>query len=86
MVLDFGKPENAIWRGIYFAYLKLIVPIFGKVFCGDSAAYAYILNSLERYPAQRGVDAKLRERGCQEVRIISLVGGAMSINFGRKRS
>lgn len=84
VVLDFGKPENPLWRGICFGYLRMVVPIFGAIFCGDSAAYAYILDSLKRYPAQRGVDAKLRELGCSDVRVINLVGGAMSINFARK--
>ena len=34
LVLDFGKPENRLWRGIYFFYLKSVVPLFGRVFCG----------------------------------------------------
>ena len=51
LVLDFGKPDNAIWRGLYFSYLRLFVPLFGKLFCGDSDTHAYILESLKNYPA-----------------------------------
>src|SRR5262249_37384016 len=29
LVLDFGKPDNANWRAIYFGYLRLLVPVFG---------------------------------------------------------
>ena len=29
LVLDFGKPANAIWRRMYFSYLKRFVPWFG---------------------------------------------------------
>src|SRR5262245_32372810 len=45
LVLDFGKPPYALWRSVYFGYLKWVVPLFGKLFCGDRATYAYILES-----------------------------------------
>ncbi len=84
LVLDFGKPDNALWRSLYFAYLRFFVPVFGKLFCGDSATHAYILESLQHYPAQHGVAAKMRELGCRDVRIIPLLGGVMTINYGVK--
>ncbi|HMJ91525.1 MAG TPA: bifunctional demethylmenaquinone methyltransferase/2-methoxy-6-polyprenyl-1,4-benzoquinol methylase UbiE [Candidatus Acidoferrum sp.] len=84
VVLEFGKPDNALLRAIYFAYLRCLVPTFGKLFCGDSATHAYIFESLLHYPAQRGVAEKMRELGCHEVKIVNLVGGAMSINYGVK--
>lgn len=86
VVLDFGKPDNALWRGLYFGYLKLFVPWLGRVFCGSAGAYAYILESLKHYPAQHAVAAKMRELGLANVRVISLLGGAMSINYGEKRT
>ena len=84
LVLDFGKPDNPAWRVFYFAYLRCFVPVFGKIFCGDSATHAYILESLKRYPAQRGVADSMQRLGCRDVRIVNLVGGAMSINYGVK--
>jgi ubiquinone/menaquinone biosynthesis methyltransferase len=84
LVLDFGKPDNRLWRALYFGYLRLFVPVLGKVFCGNAAAYAYILESLQHYPAQRGVAARMGELGLANVRIIHLLGGVMSINYGEK--
>ncbi len=84
LVLDFGKPANRFLRSLYFGYLKCGVPVFGRLFCGDSATHAYILESLKNYPAQRGVEAKMRSLGCRDVRVLNLLGGAMSINFGVK--
>ena len=84
LILEFGKPENALWRGMYFAYLRFAVPILGKVFCGDSATHGYILESLKHYPAQQGVAEAMRALGCRDVRIVNLVGGAMSIHYGVK--
>lgn len=84
VVLDFGKPRNRVWREIYFGYLRLFVPLFGRVFCGNAGAYSYILESLNQYPAQYGVAEEMRALGLEAVRIIQFLGGAMSINYGEK--
>ncbi|PYJ92565.1 MAG: bifunctional demethylmenaquinone methyltransferase/2-methoxy-6-polyprenyl-1,4-benzoquinol methylase UbiE [Verrucomicrobia bacterium] len=84
LALDFAKPDNARWRSLYFGYLKRFVPLFGKAFCGDSGTHAYIWESLQHYPAQHGVAAKMRELNCANVRGVNLLGGVMSINYGEK--
>jgi demethylmenaquinone methyltransferase / 2-methoxy-6-polyprenyl-1,4-benzoquinol methylase len=84
VVLDFGKPANALWRTIYFGHLRGSVPLIGWLFCGNADAYAYILESLNHYPAQAGVAEKMRELKLVNVRIIHLLGGAMAINCGEK--
>jgi demethylmenaquinone methyltransferase / 2-methoxy-6-polyprenyl-1,4-benzoquinol methylase len=84
LVLDFGKPDNPLWRSVYFGYLRLFVPVLGLVFCGSASAYAYILESLKHYPAQQGVAATMRQLGLANVRIISFLGGVMSINYAEK--
>ena len=84
VVLDFGKPANTLWRGIFFAHLKCVVPLLGWIFCGNADAYAYILESLKKYPAQQAVAAKMRELKLVNVRVINFLGGAMAINYGEK--
>jgi len=84
LALDFGKPDNALLRWVYFSYLRFLVPTLGAIVCRNPAAYAYILESLRHYPAQRGVDAELRGLGFVHVRIVNLLGGIMSINYGEK--
>ena len=80
VILEFGVPDNALWRWCYFTYLRMFVPLFGLLFCGDPAAYAYILESLKHYPAQKGVAERLEKLGCSEVRVVNLMGGVMSIH------
>jgi demethylmenaquinone methyltransferase / 2-methoxy-6-polyprenyl-1,4-benzoquinol methylase len=84
VVLDFGKPPNALWRKLYFTHLKCSVPLIGLIFCGRADAYAYILESLKHYPAQFAVAEKMRELRLSDVQIVNFVGGAMAINFGKK--
>jgi demethylmenaquinone methyltransferase/2-methoxy-6-polyprenyl-1,4-benzoquinol methylase len=84
IVLDFGKPPNALWRALYFTHLQLSVPLIGLLFCGNASAYAYILESLKHYPAQLAVADKMRALKMKDVRVINLLGGAMAINYGVK--
>lgn len=86
LVLDFGVPDNRLWRFGYFQYLKWFVPVFGRLFCGDSDTHAYILKSLQHYPAQRGVEKLMLKLGCQDVKVVNLLGGVMGINYGVKAS
>ena len=86
VVLDFGKPANALWRTIYFTHLRCSVPVVGLLFAGRADAYAYIFESLKHYPAQWGVAEKMKELKLTNTGIINLVGGAMAINYGRKVS
>ena len=86
VVLDFGRPANALWRAIYFTHLQLSVPLIGLLFCGSASAYAYILESLKHYPAQLAVEEKMRALKMKNVRVINLLGGAMAINYGEKAS
>jgi demethylmenaquinone methyltransferase/2-methoxy-6-polyprenyl-1,4-benzoquinol methylase len=83
LVLDFGKPDSPLWRDLYFAYLRWVVPVFGRLFCGDADTHGYILESLKHYPAQRGVEARMRALGLEDVRVVNLLGGMMSLNYGR---
>jgi demethylmenaquinone methyltransferase/2-methoxy-6-polyprenyl-1,4-benzoquinol methylase len=85
IVLEFGKPANALWRAIYFTHLRCSVPLIGLLFCGNAQAYAYILESLKHYPAQLAVAEKMREMKLANVRVINLLGGAMAINYGEKQ-
>ena len=84
IVLEFGKPANAIWRALYFTHLRCSVPLIGLLFCGNASAYAYILESLKHYPAQLAVAEKMRKLSLTNVKVINLLGGAMAINYGEK--
>ncbi len=84
IVLEFGKPKNALWQSLYYSYLRLFVPLLGWIFCGSASAYAYILESLKNYPAQRGVEGYMRQVGLKNVQVTNFLGGVMSINYGEK--
>jgi demethylmenaquinone methyltransferase/2-methoxy-6-polyprenyl-1,4-benzoquinol methylase len=82
VVLDFGKPQRPVPAALYRAYLGTVMPAVGWIFHGDRETYAYIPASLERYPAQRGVELLMREAGFETVRYEERLFGTMGINIG----
>lgn len=84
LVLDFGKPRARAWRRLYMAYLRRIVPLMGWISGGGTEAYAYILPSVERYPAQEGVAEVMKKLPLANVGVVNLLGGAMSIHLAEK--
>ena len=85
LILDFGKPDDPWLRAAYFAYLRWLVPIFGRAFCGDADTHGYILESLKAFPAQRGIESRMRDLDGRAVRVLNLLGGVMGINLAVKR-
>ena len=84
LVLDFGKPPSCLVRFWYLGYLKWMVPCFGRIFCRDAPAYAYIHESLEDYPAQIGIESAMENLGCEKIKTHNLFLGTMAINVGVK--
>jgi demethylmenaquinone methyltransferase / 2-methoxy-6-polyprenyl-1,4-benzoquinol methylase len=84
LILDFGKPASPVWRTLYFAYLRLVVPLFGRLFCGDADSYRYILESLKQYPAQSGLGGLLRRAGWVNPDTRNFLGGIMSLSMAHK--
>lgn len=82
LVLDFGKPDNPVIRGLYLSYLRTFPPVLGKVLCGDSDTHAYIYASLVAYPGQRGVEVRMIAADWKNVRVHNVLGGIMGINYG----
>ena len=86
VVLDFGKPDNAAAGAVYRGLLRAMMPAIGWLFHGDPETYLYIPESLERYPAQRGVEKLMQAAGFTNVRYENRLLGTMGINVGQAPS
>lgn len=80
VALEFGKPPNGAVAGAYFTYLRMVVPLFGRLFFGDPDTHGYILDSLRRYPSQQDVAGLMREAGFSRVRVENPLLGIMGIH------
>lgn len=78
--LDFNKPETAVVRGAYLAYLTVVGATLGWILHRDADTYRYIPASIRRYPGARGVADKMVARGFTNVRIVPLLFGLMTLH------
>jgi demethylmenaquinone methyltransferase/2-methoxy-6-polyprenyl-1,4-benzoquinol methylase len=84
VVLDFGKPDNAAVAALSRAFLRTLMPAVGWLFHGDPETYRYIPASLERFPAQRGVEKLMQNAGFSNVHYENRMLGTMGINVGSR--
>ena len=78
--LDFNRPENALLRAAYLAYLTGVGGALGFVLHRDPDTYRYIPESIRLYPGAAGVAAMMRDAGFADVRVERLLGGLMALH------
>ena len=82
--LDFNRPESAIIRAGYLAYLTGVGATLGWLLHRDPDTYRYIPASIRRYPGARGVADRMAARGFSRVRIVPLLFGLMTLHVAER--
>lgn len=85
LILDFGLPEGRTLRALARAYLLSFGAVWGLALHGRPRTYAHIVESLEAYPGQGGLEASLRSAGFTDVSIEEHLGGMAVTARARKR-
>lgn len=83
--LDFNRPEPAVIRAVYLAYLTVTGSALGWLLHRDPDTYRYIPESIRRYPGASGVAGLLTARGFANVRIVPLLFGLMTLHIAERR-
>ena len=82
--LDFNRPESAVIRAGYLAYLTGVGATLGWLLHRDPDTYRYIPASIRRYPGARGVADRMASRGFSRVRIVPLFFGLMTLHVAER--
>ncbi len=83
-VLEFSKPQNFPIKQIYHFYFRFITPTIGKIFSKDNAAYTYLPESVNAFPAGKEFLKVLRTAGFKETKAYPLTFGIASIYIAKK--
>jgi demethylmenaquinone methyltransferase/2-methoxy-6-polyprenyl-1,4-benzoquinol methylase len=78
--LDFNRPEHALVRSVYWAYLSVVGSLLGLALHGDADTYRYIPESIRNYPGAWRVAEMIRAQGFIDVRVRPVLGGLMAIH------
>jgi demethylmenaquinone methyltransferase/2-methoxy-6-polyprenyl-1,4-benzoquinol methylase len=82
--LEFGRPSNPLIRAGYFGYLRLALPLLGRIFFGDPHTYGYIFTTVSRFPGQHDLAERMRAAGFEKVEVQDRMAGTMGICVAHK--
>ena len=82
LILDFSVPPPPL-RGLYRFYLHRILPKMAGWLTGERAAYEYLGESIERFPAGEAMCGLLESTGFAEPGAMRLSGGIVSLYTAR---
>jgi demethylmenaquinone methyltransferase/2-methoxy-6-polyprenyl-1,4-benzoquinol methylase len=84
VILEFGRPTNALARWVNDVYCKRIMPVTATLIARDrSGAYRYLPRSVEKFMSTGEMVATLRDAGFSEVRATPLTMGICWCYSGR---
>ena len=82
--LDFNRPRQPLILKLYLGYLTVVGASLGWLLHRDPDTYRYIPESVRRYPGADGIARLLQARGFEEVRVVPLFGGFMTLHVARR--
>lgn len=83
MILEFSKPKG-LFGLLFTIYNKTLLPLWGKLFSGDNAAYKYLPESVAAFPEGNEFKSIMRGLKYDKVEDRRLTFGVCSIYTGLK--
>jgi demethylmenaquinone methyltransferase / 2-methoxy-6-polyprenyl-1,4-benzoquinol methylase len=84
VILEFSRPKNIFFKGIYNLYMNVIAPSFGKMFAKNKKAYRYLNDSVQAFPERQQFTNILKSAGYRDTYYKTLSLGICSIYCGSK--
>ena len=81
VVLEITTPQRPPLSTFFSLWFDRVVPVLGRL-AGDPDAYAYLPNSVKRFPAPDRLAATLWDTGLREVTYTLTAGGIIALHAG----
>ena len=78
MLLDFYRPESALWRAVFLGYLRWAGNAVGWWWHRDPVVYGYIARSIEHLMSWQQCSALLSRQSFRVVRVTRHLGGGIA--------
>ncbi len=82
-ILEFAEPRGILFGPMFRFYFRKILPRLGGAISGDGSAYAYLPNSVARFPSPEELAELMRRVGFRDVTFERWTGGTVSLHRGR---
>ncbi|MFL5265576.1 MAG: bifunctional demethylmenaquinone methyltransferase/2-methoxy-6-polyprenyl-1,4-benzoquinol methylase UbiE [Stellaceae bacterium] len=80
LCLEFTPEITPFLQPLYDLYSFQIVPLLGQVVTGDRDAYAYLVESIRRFPRQSELAEMISRAGLDQVKFRNLTGGVAALH------
>jgi demethylmenaquinone methyltransferase / 2-methoxy-6-polyprenyl-1,4-benzoquinol methylase len=84
LILEFSRPVVPIVRPAFEFYFHHILPRLGAWISGQKTAYAYLPDSVGRFPSQNELAAMMEKAGMRNVAYRNLSGGIAALHWALK--
>jgi demethylmenaquinone methyltransferase/2-methoxy-6-polyprenyl-1,4-benzoquinol methylase len=84
VVCEFSTPTWAPFRGIYSRWLVGAIPPLARAASSNPDAYVYLAESIQAWPDQAALAARLTGAGWSRVEWRDLTGGVVALHRGRR--
>lgn len=81
-ILEFSQPPNALFGLLYGFYSHRILPVIGGLLSGARDAYAYLPDSVSKFPQPAQLAAEMRASGFAGVEFELMTGGVVALHLG----
>jgi demethylmenaquinone methyltransferase/2-methoxy-6-polyprenyl-1,4-benzoquinol methylase len=82
-ILEFSQPPNPVFGALYRLYSRRVLPVIGGALSGSRDAYAYLPESVRKFPAPEELAEMMRAAGFGRVAFERLTGGIVALHLGR---
>jgi len=83
-ILEFSHPPGVIMRTAYGFYSGVVLPAIGALISGSREAYAYLPESVSKFPKAAALRELLLDAGFHESTFELLTGGVAALHLGVK--
>ena len=80
LCLEFTPQITPPLQPFYDLYSFQIVPLLGQIVAGDRDAYAYLVESIRRFPPQGELAEMIARAGFDRVKFRNLTGGVAALH------
>lgn len=84
VILEFSRPTQQSFKGLYNFYMKVVAPKAGSLFAKNKDAYAYLNKSVQAFPEREQFTALMQSAGYKNIYFKTLSLGICCIYCGSK--
>jgi demethylmenaquinone methyltransferase/2-methoxy-6-polyprenyl-1,4-benzoquinol methylase len=83
-ILEFSQPVNPMFGALYRFFSMRILPSIGGMISGSRDAYAYLPDSISKFPGADDLALKIKAAGFARVEFERMTGGAVALHIAYK--